>query len=179
MDKQRLTFNIPRQSLISIGLCLVGILIFLMAGFLPASRTMAELEVKKATAQYKIEEQKTLTPLFQAFREIEGRKASEILPMLAKTKLPRTQIDTLSLQLNTAAQVSGMSLISANPNLKEMTSGAQFLPVSVVLRGDFAQFRKLLINLGGLSYVEHIEEISIRMKPDAREYKLTIWIAVG
>ncbi len=180
MDKLRLQFNIPRQSIVCIGLCLVSVLILVLAGFLPASRTMAELEAKKATAQYKIEEQKTLAPFFQAFREIEGRKSSEILPLTAKAKLPRAQIDILPLNMKTAAQISGMSLISANPNLKEMiTGGAQFLPVSVVLRGDFAQFRKLLIHLGSIPYVEHIEEISIRIKPDAREYKMTIWIAIG
>jgi len=36
-----------------------------------------------------------------------------------------------------------------------------------------------LINLGGLPYVERIEEITIQEKPGAREYRLTLWVAVG
>ncbi len=179
MAKPKLELRIPRQSLIYIAFCLLGVFIFLFAGILPASRTLEELDARKSAVQYGIEEQKTLAPLQQAFREIETRKHSDVLVLPERSRLPQAKINTLSLNLRTVAQMSGMNLLSANPNLKAMAGDAQFLPVSIVLRGDFDNFRKFLIRLGALPYLERIEEITIQSKPDAREYRLTLWVAIG
>ena len=45
--------------------------------------------------------------------------------------------------------------------------------------GNFNNFRKFLINLGGIPYADHIEEIVIQGKPDAKEYRLKLWVAIG
>lgn len=179
MDKPKLGIDIPQQSLIYIGLCLIGVAIFLLGVILPASRTLAELDAQTVTARYRLEEQKTLAPFHQTLKESEGKKESEVLPMPEKGRLPQAKINTLPLNLGNAARMSGMSLVSAIPNLKAMAGDASFLPVNVVLRGNFADFRKFLIALGGLPYVEHVEEITIQGKPDAREYRLTLWVAIG
>jgi hypothetical protein len=179
MDKPKLGINIPQQSLIYISLCLIGVAIFLLGGVLPASRTLAELDAQKATAQYRIEEQKALAPLYNMLKKGEGKKESDVLPMPDKGKLPQAQIQTIPLNMGNVARMSGMSLVSAVPNLKAMGSDASLLPVNVVLQGNFANFRKFLIALGGIPYVEHVEEIAIQGKPDAREYRLTLWVAIG
>ena len=80
---------------------------------------------------------------------------------------------------NTAARMSGMSLVSAIPNLNALTGDAQVLSVNIVLHGDFINLRKFLINLGGIPYVKQIEEIAIQQKPDTKEFRLKIWVAVG
>jgi len=179
MDKQKQGIGIPKQSFIYIGMCLVGIAIFLLGGILPASRTLAELDVQAVTARYRFEEQKTLVPLHQTLKAIESEKASTTLPMPAKGKLPQAKINTLPQNLSNAAKMSGLTLVSAVPNLKALTGDASFLPVNVVLRGNFADFRKFLITLGGLPYVEQVEEIAIQGKPDAKEYRITLWVAIG
>ncbi len=179
MDKPNLGINIPRQSILYIGMCLIGIAIFLLGGILPASRTLAELDARTATARYRLEEQKTLAPFHQTLKEGEERKESDVLPMPERGRIPQAKIDTIPLNLGNAAKTSGMSLVSAVPNLKAMTGDATLLPVNVVLRENFADFRKFLIALGGIPYVEHVEEITIQSKTDAREYRLTLWVAVG
>ena len=179
MDKPKLGVNIPQQSLLYIGMCLIGISIFLLGGILPASRTLSELEAQTATARYRLEEQKILAPFHQMLEGSENKKDSGILPMPERGKIPQAQINNIPLNLATAARTSGMSMVSAVPNLAAMAGNASLLPVDVVLRGNFADFRKFLIALGGIPYVEHVEEITIQGKPDAREYRLTLWVAVG
>jgi Tfp pilus assembly protein PilO len=179
MDKPKIGINIPQQSLLYIGLCLIGVAIFLLGGILPASKTLAELDHQAAMAGFRLEEQKTLAPYQQMLKANEGKKGSDMLPMPERGKLPQAQINTIPLSLGNLAKTSGMSMVSAVPNLKAMTGDALLLPVNVVLRGSFADFRKFLIALGGLPYVEHIEEITIQEKPDAREYRLTLWVAIG
>jgi hypothetical protein len=51
--------------------------------------------------------------------------------------------------------------------------------VNLILKGNFLSFRKFLINLGGIAYVDHIEEIVIQGKTDAKEYRLKLWVAIG
>lgn len=179
MDKQGLGIGIPQQSILYIGLCLTGILIFIFAGLLPASGRLAEMDAQIASAKLRLEEQKALEPYYQTLKKSEGKKESEILPLSERGKLPQAKINTLPANFGTAARMSGMSLVSATLNLKALTGDAQFLSVNIVLKGSFADFRKFLIALGGLPYVERIEEITIQEKPDAREYRLTLWVAVG
>lgn len=179
MDKTGLGINIPQQSILYIGLCLIGILIFIFAGILPAAGELAELDRQAAAARLRLEEQRTLEPFYQTLKKGEAKKESEILPLPQRGKLPQAQIHTLPANFGMVARKSGMSLVSANLNLKALTGDAQFLSVNVVLRGSFADFRKFLIALGELPYLERIEEIAIQEKPDAREYRLILWVAVG
>ncbi len=179
MADTKLGIHIPQQSVIYVAVCLIGILIFVFAGIVPAGRTLAELDGQIADARYRMEEQKTLVPLLQSLQGQSDRKESQILPLPEKGKLPQTRIDTLPVAFGTAAKMSGMTLVSALPNLNALTGDAQFLSLDAVLRGDFIRFRKFLIQIGGLPYVQHIEEITIQEKTEASEFRLKIWVALG
>lgn len=179
MAETKLGANIPRQSIIYTGLCLMGVLLFIFAGIIPAGRSLVELNTQIAGARYKMEEQKALMPLFRSLQSQSEEKESHILPLPEKGKLPQARINTLPITFRTAAKVSGMTLVSAIPNLNALTGDAQMLSVNAVLRGDFIQFRKFLIQLGGIPYVQHIEEMTIQGKTDVTEFRLKIWVAVG
>lgn len=179
MAERKLQTNIPRQSVIYIALCLTGLMIFLLGGLLPANRTLVDLEEGNAVIQYRIDEQKALAPLYQALREKSGQKESAILPLPEKGKLSRDKVETLPRVIEATVKSSGMTFGSAVPNLGALTGDAQFIQMDVVLRGNFINFRKFLIALGGIPYLEQIEEIAIQAKPDVKEYRLKLWIAIG
>jgi Tfp pilus assembly protein PilO len=179
MAEQKMTTKFARKNISYLILCLTGILIFILAGILPNSQTMAELSTKTTDAQFRLEEQRALSPFQKSLQDKSEKKESEILPLPAKGMLMQTKISTLPMTLSTAARTSGMSLVSAIPNLNALTGDAQFLSVNVVLHGDFMNLRKFLIHLGGIPYVKQIEEIAIQQKPDTKEFRLKIWVAVG
>ncbi|MEW6334490.1 MAG: hypothetical protein AB1558_09485 [Thermodesulfobacteriota bacterium] len=179
MAEQQATFNIPRQSLIYIVMCLTGIAIFLFAGILPNIWTVTDLEKQTVAARFQLEETRTLGPFQKALREKSARKESDTLPLPEKGKLAKTEIDTIPATFGTLAKASGMFMVSAVPNLSTLTGDAASLPVSLVLRGDFANFRKLLIGLGSNPTVQQLEEITVQQKPEGKEYRLKIWVAVG
>lgn len=179
MAEKKIDLKIPRQSIIYMALCLAGLLIFIFGGIIPANQKLRDLDEKITAVKYQIEEQKTLAPLYISFQKQSEKKESEVLPLPPKGKLSPARIDTLPLIFRTAASMSGMSLISAVPNLSTLAGDAQFIPVDVILRGGIAAFRKFLIHIGGISYVHHIEEMEVQVRPDSRDYKLKIWIAIG
>lgn len=179
MAETKQNLKIPRQSIYYIGLCLTGVLLFIFLGIIPSGRTMAELTAKTEDVRFRIEEQRALAPFYLSLKAKSEKKDSEVLPLPARGKLAQTDIDTLPLVFSTAARKSGMSLASAIPDPNTMTAGGQFLSVNAVLRGEFIDLRKFLINLGAIPYIQHIEEISIQQKPDAMEFNMKIWVAVG
>jgi hypothetical protein len=179
MAKMKLDIKLPKQSLTYLGFGLAGILLFIFAGIVPASRSLVALDARTADVKYRIEEQRTLAPLYKSLQGKSEKKESELLPLPEKGTLAHAKISTIPMSFGTAAKMSGMSLISATPELSAMTGEAQVLAVNTVLRGDFIKFRKFLIHIGGIPYVQYIEEISIQEIPDTREFKLKIWVAVG
>jgi len=129
--------------------------------------------------KYAIEEQTALAPLFKSLKADAERKDSEVLPLPLPGKLPQDKIGTLPITFRTAAQMSRMTLVSATPNPSALTSDLRFIPVNIVLRGGVVDFRKFLIQIGGIPYLKHIEEITVQEKSDFREFKLKIWAALG
>ncbi len=179
MAEQKLNITIPRQSLVYLGLCLTGVLIFVFWGIVPAYRTLAELDARAASIKQRIEEQKILLPFYKALQDAGEQKDSTVLPLPEKSKLAQAKIDTLPLNLSSVVKMSGMTLVSAIPNVGALTGDARFISVNLVLKGNFINFRKFLINLGGIPYADHIEEIVIQGKTDAKEYRLKLWVAIG
>lgn len=179
MAEQKMTLDIPQQSIVYLIFCLTGIAIFILAGILPNSWTMAELVNQANDAQFQLEETRTLGPFQKSLQDKSTKKESEILPLPEKGKLARTEIDTLPTTFGALAKMSGMSMLSAIPTLSALTGDASSLSVNVVLRGDFINFRKFLIQLGGIPSVQQIEEITLQQKPDSKEFRLKIWVAVG
>lgn len=179
MAEKNIRINIPRQSMQYIAMCLTGVLIFVFGGILPAGKKLAELDAAIVVKKYEIEEQTALLPLFSSLKVDSRKKESEVLPLPAKDKLSQDKLGTLPVAFITAARMSGMTLVSAAPHLSAMTGDAQFIPVNIVLRGGVINFRKFLIQLGGIPYIQHVEEITIQEKADTREFKLKVWAAVG
>ncbi|MCK9197685.1 MAG: hypothetical protein M0P16_11970 [Syntrophales bacterium] len=179
MAEKKLGFNIPRKSMIYIAMCLTGILIFVLGGILPAGKKMAELDESIVARKYALEEQTALAPFLKSLKVDSEKKGSEILPLPPKGKLSQDKLGTLPIAFSTAAKMSGMTLVSATPLLSAMTGDAQFIPINVVLRGGVIDFRKFLIQLGGIPYIQHVEEITIQEKSDTQEFKMRIWAAIG
>lgn len=179
MAETKLGVKIPQQSIMYIGICLIGILLFVFVGIIPANKSLANLDKQTEEVKYRIQEQQALAPFYQSIKSKGEKKASESLPLPEKGKLAQSRIDTIPVTFGTAAQMSGLSLVSATPDMNTLAGNASSLSVNVVLRGDFIKFRKFLINIGNIPYVQHIEEISIQEIPGTREFRLKIWLAVG
>ena len=179
MAELKMGVKVPQQSIIYFALCFGGILVFIFAGIIPANRSMSELDKKITEVKSRIDEQQTLAPLYQSLRSMNEKQDPGSLPLTEKVKLSQSKINTIPLIFSTAAKMSGMSLISATPSLSTLTGDLQLLPVNIVLKGEFINFRKYLINIGGIPYVQHIEEITIQAKPDTKEFNVKVLVAIG
>jgi hypothetical protein len=177
MNKFKL--DIPEKSLWYLIICGGIILLFLLVVIFPINRYQANRagEVKKM--EYQIEAQKELGPIYLTLLKTTENKNPRVLPNPPKTTISRAEADKFQNAFKTIAEKFGLRIVSSTPDMSTLTSSSQFLLHNAVLKGEFANFRKMLIGLGALPYLDRIEEIRIQQYPDAMEFRIKIWIAIG
>lgn len=171
--------KIPQRSIVYIAVCVIFVTLFVFVVYFPMDKWSEELNTKTAEAKFRLHEQQTLIPVFQYLKVESEKVVSDTLPLPPKGNLARAMINNLPQNFAASAKKSGMSLVVARPDLSGLKGDFQTLPVNIVLRGGFINFRKFLIGLGGMPYVERIEEILIKEAPDTREFNLRVWVAIG
>jgi hypothetical protein len=171
--------KVPMQSIIYLGVCLLGILILVLGGILPASRAGKTLDGKVNVLTQQIEEKRILVPLQASLEQQTAKKPEEVLPLPPMEKMSPSTLNTLPRVFTMAAARSGVSLVSVVPNLSAEKGISQSITVDVGVRGTIESFRKFLIQVGGMSCVYHMEGMEVKVRPDNLDYKVKLLIAVG
>jgi len=169
--------KMPQESIIYLTVCLSGIIIFVFLGLLPAERMLVGLDAKIAESRLRLEEQKTLMPIYLTLKQRVHKNVNKVLPFPNKKELPREQMAVLNSTVNQIARQANVEVVSLAPPLNALASSSKYLTIETSLKGNFTSFRKFLIGLGALAYVEHFEEIYIMENPESMEMKLKFSIA--
>jgi hypothetical protein len=171
--------NLPERSIWFLIICAGIILIIGLLGIFPLYRSNVNgtNEVKKL--KYQIEEQKGLGPIYLAMLKTIENKDIRVLPNPKKTAIPRKEARKFQDTFRKIAERSGLMTASLTPNLSTLTNSSKLLLHNAVMKGEFANFRKMLIGLGAVSYMDRIEEIRIQQHSDSMEFSMKIWINVS
>ena len=164
--------KIPQQSIIYLLFCLSGVLIFLFLGIIPSQHRLAGLDAQLAETRLRLEERKTLMPIYDALRQKTRKHADRVLPFPQRSELPREQLALLNNRINETARQAKVEVISLAPSLNALASSSKYLTIEAVLHGDFFAFRKFLTGLGDVPYLEHIEEIQILENSEVMELRV-------
>lgn len=171
--------NIPANSLSYILICGGIIILIVLLGIIPLYRYNSNRSQEVKKIQNQIDEQKGLGGVYQLLRNASEKKEVQALPNPAKTKLPRQDVDKFQDTFRVEAVKAGLMTISLMPDVKSMAGGSQSLLYNATIKGEFVNFRRLLIGLGAVSYIDQIEEINIKQYNDSMEFRMKIWIALA
>ena len=178
LDKLK-NLKIPKRTVVFHLSCWGGLLLFLLAVVLPLYGSMSGLDRQIQDARLAMEEQKNLQPLYQTLKA-KGRHApATVLPTPEKGKLSRDLIGTAPAVFRRIGQNAGLEIFSVSPDVNSLAGNAPSLLVRITAQGDFPNFRRYLIGLGELPYVDRVEEIDIRQNPDIMEFRVTVRLALG
>lgn len=172
-------FNIPDKVFWRLMICAGIIIIFILAGIIPLSRYNAVINKDIKKIQDQIEEQKSLNSIYAMLIKSMGKKDLRILPNPAKTTLPRQEASKFQDVFREIAEKSGLTTVSVSPELSTLAGSSSSLLHTAIVKGEFVNFRKMLMGLGEMSYLERIEEIHIQQYPEALEFRMKILIALG
>ena len=179
MATSRLEMTIPRQSITYLVLCILGILIFIVAGIIPYYRTIVKLDQKINRFSVDVEENKYLVPVYVSLKNKINGKDEMHRTLPSKESIAREQTDRIFMTFSEIARKTGMNVVSIVPNINSLAGNIKFLSVNVIVWGDYFNFRKFLNSAGEVPYLEHIEEIEIQQTPEGREYRMKLWLSVS
>jgi hypothetical protein len=169
---------IPKRSIVILFACISSVLLIVLAGIVPQRISVTSLDNKIASIQFQIEEQKRLQPYYQMLHAGSQSGRSKVLPFPPRIPLSRTKIDTVPSIIREEAQKAHIDMVSASPDLYTLGGENKVLLVNATLRGDFLNFRKFLIGLGGVPCLDSIEEIRVQQNEDSMVFRMKIWLAL-
>jgi hypothetical protein len=172
-------FNIPKKVFWHLVICGSIIIFLILVGIIPLSRYRASITNDIKTLHNQIEEQKNINSTYAILIKNMEKKDLRILPNPAKTSLPRQEASKFQDVFREIAGKAGLKTVSVSPEMNTLAGSSNYLMHTVIVKGEFSDFRKMLVGLGYLSYLEKIEEISIQQYPDALEFRMKILIALG
>ncbi len=149
MEESKKTFQMPKSSIRYLLICLGGVALVIVIGILPMWYAMTSLDKQEKDLVLRIEEQEQLAPLYQVLqKKVSDRKVSVSLPMPARTRVQKEQVDQVSVA------VKGL----AGPlNWRSCPSSRSWVPSGGTRRWRRwwslsrrnAQFRNFITALGG------------------------------
>jgi hypothetical protein len=172
-------FSIPEKSVWSLVIYAGLIIIISLIGVIPLYRYNSNTNKHIKIMENQIKEQADLTPQYLMLVKSLEKKNVPAWPLPKRTKIPREQAEKFQEEFRTIADKSGIMMVSITPDTANLTGDSQYLLHNAVVKGEFVNFRRLLISLGSIPYLDRIEEINIGQYPDAMEYKIKIWIELG
>jgi hypothetical protein len=170
--------KLPGQSVTYLLICGAILLAFILIAIIPYQKTLADLDSERKGLQAQIERQKIIFPLYRDLLSKMQVRRSTVLPSPERAELERGKVDEISAVLRKMGQRNGLLVIRIVPDAKSITRGAGILMVSALLKGGLSEFRRFLVELGGLPYLRHIEEVRIQSVPGTKEFRLRFWLAL-
>ena len=171
--------TIPANSLGYILICGGIIVIILLLIIFPLNRVNAGRAKDIKKLQDQIEEQKGLGQVYQMAQSEQGKKSEFVLANPAGTKLPRQETEKFQKALRTEAEKANLMVMSLMPDSDSIAVGSKYLIYNATVKGEFANFRKLLVALGEMPYIDQIEEMNLKQDSDSMEFRLKIGIALA
>lgn len=178
MRSARFSF-MPLRSLLYAAIGFAGVLLLIFFGLHPLQATIRQMDEETATLKARLAQQKELAPLYRDFAARFVTDVSDRLPAPEKSGLSIDQVIGISVQLHKLAEECGLDTISAAPEVKAFTRDRKFMPVNLILKGNFLKLRKFLFDLHSLPCLAHIEGLHIQETGGAQEFRLKVWIAVN
>lgn len=179
MIMNKFTLDISKTTIKYLIICGGIIVIFILVGLFPMYQynIYQAGEIKKAKGQ--IEEIKEMGPVYLKLQKAMESKDLQILPNPKKTIITREEAAKFPNVFRAVASKSGLVAVSVTPDSGNTVGSSKFVLHNAVLKGNFTNFRKMLIALSAIPYLDKIEDIRISQRADSMEYKIQIWLAVG
>lgn len=131
------------------------------------------------TIRYEIEEQKVVFPVYKDMLKEMEVDGPEVLTFPIKIRLSEDKIERIPIRFAEIARKCNLEAVSIIPDVMSLDRNSGCLLVNVFVKGCFFDFRKFLIELGRVPYLEHIEKVHIQRTMEGKELKVKIWLALS
>ena len=168
---------LPTRNTLAILVFGGGMLLFVLLAIFPNYITYNNIEHEIGILKDKIEEQKILSPIFEDLSQKAQFQNPGSLPFPLPEKLSRDDTERITPIIREVVDANNFALEDIDTDIDSLMTESGNLKMSIQLIGEFHNLRDLLLDLGGLPYLEHIEVIQINSFGKKNKINLTIWIS--
>jgi len=169
--------KLPTKNIMVIALFGGGLIFFVLLSIFPNYIAYSNIEDEINTLKNQIEEQKILSPIFSDLSEKASFQDPENLPFPKKEKLSKNETSNISNIIQDIILLNDFKLNSISTDVGGLLDGSGMLKMNIDISGDFMNLRNLILQLGTLPYLEHIENIHIDNTTGKQLIRLKLWIA--
>lgn len=169
----------PANSVSYILICGGIVVLVILLGIIPLHRYSSSRAEEVKIIRDQIQEQKDLKAVYQLLEGASTKKEVLSLPNPPKERLRRQDVAKFQDAFRIEAKGSGLLVVALTPDTKSLTGDSRYLIYNAIMKGDFADFRKMLVGLGALPYIDQIQETGIRQSSDSMEFRLRIAVALA
>ena len=170
--------NIPSQIVIKVAMCIMALAVLVLTALLPQQNHLKDLKADIASAKADIRRQNALMPPYTTLKAKVDRGLPEAIPPLREVHLTQDSITDLQGLIMEMADARGAFAESIAPDPSSLASGGGELSVNCIMHGPLESLRGLLLDLGALSSLHHVETISIRQEGMEAVMQLKAWMTL-
>ncbi len=178
------------------NLLILGAVVLIVACLMivPNFRALSRLSAETRTLRKAVAEQRQLLPVFRQMVRLAQGGDKTSLPLPPVTAVPRKDIGSAINRLTAAALDRHLVVTDEQAGLENFLQKTRRVRVQVMLSGDLDAFRRYLLAVAQIPFVEVIETVGVHAmpKPATRvtqapaatapavplSFELTLWIAV-
>jgi len=176
---KKIKVDLPEKSLWYLFVCAGIILLIAVAGVFPLYKLKSDRRQEVKRLENQLAAQKDLGPIYATLTQALKEKKEPALPCPQRKAVSREEAGKFPALFKTLAEKAGLRLVSITPDMSKLGDNPPYVLQVTAVRGEFHNFRKLLIELGEIPYLEKIEELKLERLTDTLELKLKIWLAVS
>lgn len=169
--------KLPTRNMMVIILFGTGLLAFILLSVFPNYIAYSNINHKINTLKNKIEEQKILSPIFEDLSEKAKFEEPDSLPFPKTEKLSKHETSKISSIIQKIILDNDYKLESIVTDVDSLMKGSDHFKISILMQGEFMNLRNIVLQLGTLPYLDHIELIQINNHNEINQVRLEIWIA--
>lgn len=170
--------SIPSQIVIKVGMCLMALALLVLAALWPQQNHLKELKADIAAAKADVRRQNALLPKYTKLKIMVDKGLPEAVPPLREVHLTQDSITEIQGLVMAMADARGAFAESIAPDPSSLASGGGELSVNCIMHGPLESLRGVLLDLGTMSSLHHIETISIRQEGLEAVMQLKAWMTL-
>ena len=169
--------KLPSRNVVLILIFGVGIILFVLLSIFPNYIAYSNITQEIDRVKAKIEEQKILSPIFNDFSEKAKFKEPDNLPFPKKARMAKNETGKISSIIQRIIENNGFKLEKITTDVDSLVEESDILKLMVHMSGDFMNLRNVMLELGALPYLEHVESIEISSDNANSNVQLKLWFA--
>lgn len=170
------TPDIHPQILVKSGICTGVLALLVLAVLLPQKASIADLRDDIDQVHYEIRRQDALTPTYVRLRTILNEGLPQAVPAQNALAFTREGIRDIPVILRELADDQGAMATAIVPDPASIASGGDAVSVDCTFWGPLSAQRAVLLELGALKSLSHIEKITLREDRKQTYMQLKAWL---